>query len=94
MCNISHINKQLRTKLDAKSHKCILVGYGNDCKAYWIWDPWTDKVFYSRDVIFDETQIGIKSIEVEDPVLLEEGDLEVSTFDEDQEYDIKQITQE
>ena len=90
----THINKQLHTKLDDKSHKCILVGYGNDCKAYRIWDPWTDKVFYSCDVIFDETQIGIKSIEVKDPILLEEGDSEVSIVDEDQEYDVEQITQE
>ena len=51
----AHINKQLRTKLDAKSIKCILVGYGNDCKAYHIWNPKNDKIFYSRDIIFDET---------------------------------------
>ena len=60
-----HINKQLRTKLDAKSTKCILVGYGDDCKVYHVWDPKTDKVYHSQDVIFDETQIGFKDIDRE-----------------------------
>src|SRR3979411_2720838 len=66
-----HINKQLCTKLDAKSTKCILVGDGDDCKAYHIWNPKTEKIYYSKDVIFDETQIRFKDADGEDKYLLD-----------------------
>src|SRR4030081_1093696 len=69
-----HINKQLHTKLDTKSIKCILVGYGNDCRVYHVWNPKNDKVFYSRDIVFDETQIGIQDIIIEDTSLLDIDD--------------------
>jgi hypothetical protein len=92
----THINKQLRTKLDPKSIKCIHVGYGDDCKAYRIWNPKTDKVFYSRDVIFDETQIGFKDADGEDKHLLDvtENVDELPLDDDNQEYDIEYIAKE
>src|SRR5271170_468109 len=86
-----HINKQLRTKLDAKSIKCILVGYGNDSKAYRVWNPKTDKIFYSRDVVFDETQVGVQDTIIEDTSLL---DIDDTYPIDDHEYDIEQIEQE
>ena len=89
-----HINKQLRTKLDAKSTKCILIGYGDDCKAYRVWDPVTNRVYHSRDIIFDETQIGIKDENVQDIILLEEGISDIFELNDDREYDIEQIVQE
>ena len=88
----THINKQLHTKLDAKSTKCILVGYGDDCKVYCVWDPKTDKVYHSRDVIFDETQIGFKDIDREKIQLLDtEEDIDNLSIDDndDSEYDIE-----
>ena len=93
----THINKQLRTKLDAKSMKYILVGYGDDYKAYRVWDPKTDKVYHSRDVIFDETQIGFKDIDKEKIQLLDtEEDIDNLPIDDnnDSKYDIEQIVQE
>ena len=86
-----HINKQLCTKLDAKSIKCILVGYGNDCKAYRVWNPKTNKVFYSRDVIFDENQIGSSNTITEDIPLIDINDL---SSDNGHEYNIEQIIHE
>jgi hypothetical protein len=50
----SHIPKENRRKLDAKSVKCIFIGYCVDHKAYKMYDPITHKVFASRDVIFHE----------------------------------------
>jgi hypothetical protein len=50
----SHIPKEDRRKLDAKSIKCIFIGYCVDHKAYKMYDPITHKVFASRDVIFHE----------------------------------------
>src|SRR5579871_7054501 len=55
-----HIPDKLRTKLDVKSKKCILVRYGTLQKGYRVWDPIKDTVIVSRDVIFDETKIGLE----------------------------------
>ena len=57
----SHNNNQSHSKLDARSKKGILIGYGDDRKAYKIWDPETDKTYHSRDVTFDEDNIGLSS---------------------------------
>ena len=91
----AHINKQLHTKLDAKSTKCICIGYGDDCKAYCVWDPQMDQVYHSWDVTFDENQIGIKNANVKDVILLDTNhDTDELTFDNNkEEYDIEWITQ-
>ena len=52
----SHISKDERQKLDAKSVKCILLGYGIHVKGYRLFDLEKRKVFYSRDVIFNESE--------------------------------------
>lgn len=44
----------VRSKLDAKSKETILVGYSNSSKAYQLWEPQTNKVQESSDVVFDE----------------------------------------
>lgn len=56
----AHITKESRKKFDAKSKKCVLVGYQGDSKNYRLYDPSADKVIVSRDVIFNET-INAKS---------------------------------
>ena len=33
-----HIDKENRTKLEAKSKKCIFIGYGVDDFGYRLWD--------------------------------------------------------
>ena len=33
-----HVDKENRTKLDAKSQKCTFIGYGLDDYGYWLWD--------------------------------------------------------
>ena len=47
-------------KLDAKSRKCVLLGYGTDRKGYRMYDSRRERVFYSRDVVFDESSRGIE----------------------------------
>lgn len=49
-----HIPLQRRTKLDDRSHKCILLGVSDESKAYRLYDPITKKITISRDVIFEE----------------------------------------
>ena len=50
----AHVPKDERKKLDVKTRKAILLGYGTETKGYRLYDVATHKVFYSRDVIFDE----------------------------------------
>ncbi|KAE8668800.1 TBC1 domain family member 15-like [Hibiscus syriacus] len=49
-----HINSAERSKLDAKSNKCVFVGYGGDEFGYQFWDYENQKIIRSRDVIFNE----------------------------------------
>ena len=58
----AHISKDERRKLDPKSRKCILLGYGTTTKGYRLYDPQRTRVFYSRDVLFNELERGIKEI--------------------------------
>ena len=50
----SHIHKSERQKLDPKSRKAILLGYGENVKGYRLYDPQEKRVYYSRDVLFEE----------------------------------------
>lgn len=53
-----HIPEQHRIKLDNKSHKCILLGINEESKAYRLFDPISNKIVISRDVIFEEEGKG------------------------------------
>ena len=53
-------NAQERTKLDAKSRRCIFLGYADGVKGYRLWDPTAHKIVISRDVIFVEDQLQRK----------------------------------
>lgn len=57
----AHIVKEFRKKFDAKSKKCIFVGYQGDSKNYRLYDLTSDRVITSRDVIFNETIDNVKS---------------------------------
>jgi len=50
----AHIPKDERRKLDAKSVKCIFIGYCDDHKAYKMFDLGSHKLIARRDVIFHE----------------------------------------
>lgn len=58
----SHIPRSERGKLDSKSRKCWMMGYGDTTKGYRLYDPERGRLFHSRDVKFDErervSQIG------------------------------------
>ena len=50
----AHIAKVERQKLDYRAKKCILLGYGTDVKGYRLYSLQQKRVFFSRDVVFDE----------------------------------------
>ena len=60
----AHIAKQLRRKLDSKAKRCILLGYGTSIKGYRLYYPQEKRVFYSRDVVFDERHCGSEKEEM------------------------------
>lgn len=62
-----HVPKDERGKLDSKTNKCILLGYGSVQKGYRVYDHLTQKVFYSRNVKFDEREIVSPPVEEEQP---------------------------
>ena len=48
------IDKENRTKLEAKSKKCTFIGYGVDDFGYHLWDYENHKIILSRSVVFNE----------------------------------------
>lgn len=70
----AHIPKDERSKLDAKSRKCIHLGYGTKVKGYRLYDKAKKQIFHSRDVKFDEANRGYIT-EVE-PVQKERGNIQ------------------
>eukprot|EP00253_Pinus_taeda_P009048 PITA_09048 len=49
-----HINKENRTKPEAKSKKCTFIGYGFNEFCYHLYDYENHKIIRSRDVVFNE----------------------------------------
>jgi hypothetical protein len=49
-----HIPDSKKTKLDNKSISCVLLGVSEESKAYRMYDPISQKIIVSRDVVFEE----------------------------------------
>lgn len=61
----SHIPKDERKKLDNKARKCIFLGYSTNRKGYRLYDPERQRIVYSRDVKFNESESGIEKFSSE-----------------------------
>ena len=83
----AHVPKDERGKLDSKTRKSILLGYGSVQKGYRVFDHLTQKVSYSRNVRFDEREIGRPPIAEEKsaqhPLILDSIDDLESDHDEE-----------
>lgn len=49
-----YVPQEKQSKLDPKAHKCIFVDYNENIKGYNIWNPLTQKMIISKDLIFKE----------------------------------------
>lgn len=54
----AHVDQVKRTKLEAKSFKCMFLGYAEDTKGYRVYDLEKDKISVSRSVKLDEREVG------------------------------------
>jgi len=54
LCFVKELN-QVR-KLDDRSRPGVFIGYADGAKAYRVYDPVSQRVLVSRDVVFDETR--------------------------------------
>ena len=62
-----HIPKENRKKLDSKTLKCMFLGFDSETKAYRLYDQTRQKVIISRDVVFDETKVGVRYLSYNEP---------------------------
>ena len=46
-----------RTTLDSRSSKCVLLGVNKETKGYRMYNPVTENMVISYDVIFEENEI-------------------------------------
>ena len=53
-----HVPKDRRSKLDSKTQKCIMLGYGTVQKGYRLFDYTNRKIVHSRNVRFNEQEMG------------------------------------
>ena len=73
----AHVPKAERRKLDSKTRKCVLLGYGANRKGYRLYDLERMKVVHSRDVVFNEASMpGIQKEENETTVKYVELEIE------------------
>ncbi|TXG65249.1 hypothetical protein EZV62_006524 [Acer yangbiense] len=54
-----HVPDAKRTKLEDKSIACVLLGVSEESKAYRLYNPIAKKIITSRDVVFEENNLGI-----------------------------------
>ena len=74
-------------KLDTKSHACIMMGYSDESKSYWLFYPIKQKTILRNNVIFDDMTSCMKLLNYyfcllyNDPLdILEEFRLNIPSF--------------
>lgn len=61
----AHVPKAERRKLDSKTRKCVLLGYGSEQKGYRPYDLQRLKAIHSRDFVVDEPSMAGTQMQVE-----------------------------
>ena len=58
----THVPKDKRKKLESKAKECIFLGYATSRKGYRLYNQTTSSIVHSRDVVFNESARGYKSV--------------------------------
>ncbi|KAJ0851519.1 putative RNA-directed DNA polymerase [Helianthus annuus] len=74
-----HVPKQHRDKLNEKTEKAVFVGYSEHSKGYKLYNPQTNKIIISRDVVFDEDKQWVLPLESSKTPVIIPDDNEVLT---------------
>ncbi|TXG51246.1 hypothetical protein EZV62_023770 [Acer yangbiense] len=96
----AHIPDEKRKKLDNKGEKCVFLGVSEHSKAYKLFNPSTNKIVTSRDVIFDEentwnwTENGSTQQQQHIPVNFDEDGDDKKDGQSYQQYDQQPLQQE
>ena len=61
----AHVPNDERGKLDSKTRRCVMLGYGSVQKGYRLYDEVTQKILHSRNVTFNEHEITVDQEEEE-----------------------------
>lgn len=56
----AHVPRSERGKLDPKTRNCWMMGYGDSTKGYRLYDRSRERVFFSRNVSFDERREDVQ----------------------------------
>ena len=67
----AYVKRQMSTKLEPKSEKCVFVGYPKETKGYYFFNPTENKMFVARTGVFLEREFisrkgSEKKIELEE----------------------------
>ena len=57
-----HIPREKRSELEVKSIPCTLVGYDDESKAYRCYEPQQKRILITKDMVFNETVLGLPSV--------------------------------
>jgi hypothetical protein len=57
-----YVKRQISTKLEPKSDKCLFWGYPKETRGYYFYNPSESKVFVARTGVFLETDFISKGI--------------------------------
>ena len=88
-----HIPIEHRKKLDSKSSKCLFLGYDTNSKAFKVYDAQKRKVLITRDLVFDETRIGLSHLTNDEPPL-QDTFLLGSPFVSHKSFDLQESSQD
>ncbi|KAK2417007.1 secreted RxLR effector protein [Trifolium repens] len=98
-----YVKRQLSTKLEPRSDKCLFVGYPKETKGYYFYNPTEGKVFVARTGVFLEREFISKGIsgrnveleEIQEPPTIgqsmEEHEREPQDVVEEQPAQVEQI---
>jgi hypothetical protein len=79
-----HVPNEKRSKLDLKAEKCIFIGYSLEQKGYRCFNPSTQKLQVSRDVVFDEMVSWYSPLKITEDGEARNGDVSSNVEQESQ----------